>query len=101
MDYVTLTEAAELEGIKYKTMAQRLARKQSSFQCKNLKSENGGKDIVLVAVSSLSKQARAAWKEREKLKVYVTDAGTDETEGTAPEKALVCRHGSGMVHIQL
>lgn len=86
MDYVTLAEAAELEGIKYKTMAQRLSRKQSSFICKNLKSENGGKDIVLVAVTSLSKQARAAWKEREKLKVYVADARTDEIKEPEPEK---------------
>lgn len=57
--YVTLGEAAELEGVKYKTMAQRLSRKKESFVTKTEKSETGGKDVVLVAVSSLSKQARA------------------------------------------
>lgn len=58
--YVTLSEAAELEGIKYKTMAQRLSRKKQAFETKTEKSETGGKDVVLVAVSSLSKQARNA-----------------------------------------
>lgn len=75
--YVTLAEASELEGIKYKTMAQRLSRKQEDFKTKAIKSEAGGKDIVMVAVSSLSKQARNAWKEREKLKPFAeTDSGT-------------------------
>ena len=68
--YVTLAEAAELEGVKYKTMAQRLSRKKQAFETKTEKSETGGRDVVLVAVSSLSKQARNAWKEREKLKSY-------------------------------
>ena len=41
---------------------------------------NGGKDVVLVAVSSLSKQARNAWKERAKLKEL---SGTISLEGEA------------------
>lgn len=67
--YVTLGEAAELERVKYNTMVKRVLRKQESFVTKTEKSENGGKDVVLVAVSSLSKQARNAcgdtdyWKE--------------------------------------
>ncbi len=66
--YVTLGEAAELEGIKYNTMIKKLSRKQGDFKIKTEKPETGGRDVVLVAVSSLSKQARNAWKEREKLK---------------------------------
>lgn len=58
--YVTLGEAAELERVKYNTMVKRVLRKQESFVTKTEKSENGGKDVVLVAVSSLSKQARNA-----------------------------------------
>lgn len=50
-------EAAELERVKYNTMVKRVLRKQESFVTKTEKSENGGKDVVLVAVSSLSKQA--------------------------------------------
>ena len=45
--YVTLSEAAELEGIKYKTMAQRLSRKKQAFETKTEKSETGGKDVVV------------------------------------------------------
>mgnify|MGYP000102036687 CR=1 FL=1 len=59
--YVTLGEAAELERVKYNTMVKRVLRKQESFVTKTEKSENGGKDVVLVAVSSLSKQARNAY----------------------------------------
>ena len=61
-EYVTLIEAAELEGVKYKTMAQRLSRNPDKFDTKTEKSETGGKDAVLVAVASLSKKARNAWK---------------------------------------
>lgn len=60
--YVTLGEAAELERVKYNTMVKRVLRKQESFVTKTEKSENGGKDVVLVAVSSLSKQARNAYE---------------------------------------
>ena len=54
-EYVTLVEAAELEGVKYKTMAQRLSRNPDKFDTMTEKSETGGKDAVLVAVASLSK----------------------------------------------
>ncbi len=83
--YVTLGEAAELEGIKYKTMAQRLYRQQETFVTKTEKSQTGGKDIVLVAVSSLSKQARNAWREREKLRSLTE--GIPEAEGTKEAEA--------------
>lgn len=71
--YVTLNEAAELEGIKYNTMVQRLTRNRSNFDTKTEQSEAGGKDTVLVAVTSLSKQAQQTWKEREKLKVLTEE----------------------------
>lgn len=43
-EYVTLIEAAELEGVKYKTMAQRLSRNPDKFDTMTEKLENGGKD---------------------------------------------------------
>lgn len=67
--YVTLEEAAELEQIKYKSMSQNLIRNEDKYKVRREKSEDGGKDRVLVAVSSLSKPARNAWKEREKLRL--------------------------------
>lgn len=79
-EYVTLVEAAELEGVKYKTMAQRLSRNPDKFDTMTEKSETGGKDAVLVAVASLSKKARNAWKERAKLKEL---SGTISSEGEA------------------
>lgn len=82
-EYVTLIEAAELEGVKYKTMAQRLNRNPDKFDTMTEKSENGGKDAVLVAVASLSKKARNAWKERAKLKEL---SGTISPEGEAQPK---------------
>lgn len=83
--YVTLGEAAELEGVKYKTMAQRLSRKQQNFVTKTEKSSTGGKDVVLVAVSSLSKQARNAWKEREKLKSFTEGVPEEVDAGQKQE----------------
>ena len=53
-EYITLSEAAELENIKYKTMAQRIVRKPDAFRTRTEKAENGGIDTVLGAVSSLS-----------------------------------------------
>lgn len=81
-EYVTLVEAAELEGVKYKTMAQRLSRNPDKFDTMTEKPETGGKDAVLVAVSSLSKKARKAWKEREKLK-ELAETPVEETGRTA------------------
>lgn len=83
--YVTLAEAAELEGVKYNTMVRRVIRKEQSFPTKTQKSETGGKDVVLVAVSSLSKQARNAWKEREKLKELAEGSDNGQEDGQKTE----------------
>ncbi len=78
--YVTLAEAADLEGIRYDAMARRTQRNKNSFLTKTEKSETGGRDVVMVAVSSLSKPARNAWREREKLKKL-----SELPDGSAPE----------------
>lgn len=72
--YVTLNEAAELEGISYNTMKQRLTDGIRKIDKIRKKREGGGKDITLVAVNSLSKQARNAYKERQKLKEMAENA---------------------------
>ena len=79
-EYVTLIEAAELEDVKYNTMVRRIIRNPDKFDTMTEKSENGGKDAVLVAIASLSKKARNAWKERAKLKEL---SGTISPEGEA------------------
>lgn len=83
--YVTLSEAAELEGVQYQTMARRTQRNKKNFVTKTEKSETGGRDVVLVAVSSLSKQARNAWKEREKLKSFTEEFQDKKEDEQKPE----------------
>ena len=72
--YVTLNEAAELEGITYNAMKLRSFHDNGKIKKIQQKRENGGRDITLVAVNSLSKQARNAWRERERLKELAGDA---------------------------
>lgn len=79
--YVTLNEAAELEGIQYKTLSKRIDRNPEKFIITKQQRDGGGKELTMVAVSSLSKRARASWKEREKLKA-VAEAPVQEAEGT-------------------
>lgn len=67
--YVTLNEAAELEGIKYNTIVQKLIRNPEKYIITKKQRNGGGRELTMIAVSSLSKKARTAWKEREKLKV--------------------------------
>lgn len=66
--YITLNEAAELEEINYDTMQKRVRRSPEKYSSKEVPGECGGRNVVMIAVSSLSKKAQSAWKEREKLK---------------------------------
>ena len=79
--YVTLNEAAELEGIGYETIKKRVQRSPEKFHVTMEQRQSGGKELVMVAVSSLSKKARVSWKEREKLKA-VAEAPVQEAEET-------------------
>lgn len=60
--YITLSEAAELEDIKYNTMVQKMKRNPDTFDIKTEKPEAGGKECVLIAVDSLSKAAQRKYK---------------------------------------
>lgn len=83
--YVTLDEAAELEEVKYNTIVQKIKRQPDAFLTKNEKRDGGGRALTMVAVSSLSKKARSAWKEREKLKeVAASPVQEEEKEVEAP-----------------
>lgn len=65
--YICLNEAAALESIGYDTMKKRVQRSAREFKVTMQPSENGGKDQVLVAVSSLSVKARRAHRAAQKL----------------------------------
>ncbi len=70
--YVTLDEAARLEGIKYHTLRQKVLRDTAGeFLTKTEKSGTGGRDKVLVAVSSLSPKARKAYAQLQELQARV------------------------------
>ena len=64
--YVTLTEAAELEGLKYFGMTSRINRDPDRYKVKRLSRDIGAKGEVLVAVSSLSEKAQRAWRAAQK-----------------------------------
>lgn len=80
--YITLEEAAELEGVKYKTIAQRIRRNPTAFQTKTEPRTVGGKKQVLVSVSSLSAKARKQHKAAQK--VDGRDVIIDERTESAP-----------------
>lgn len=83
--YVTLNEAAELENVCYESMKKKVQRNPDKYCARQEKREIGGKDMVLVAVSSLSKQARNAWKEREKLKSFTEMPAGEPESGEGKE----------------
>ncbi len=64
--YVTLQEAADLEGLKYRGMLARTQRTPERYQILRKPRDIGGKDEVMIAVSSLSPKARRAWKAAQK-----------------------------------
>lgn len=78
--YVTLEEAAELENVKYFTLHKRMLRNPEKYKTVTEKRADGGGDRVYVSVSSLSKKARDAYAERERVKSLAEglDDGTDE-----------------------
>lgn len=80
--YITLKEAAELEGVVYKTFAQRIARNPGAFKTRTQAREGGGKEQVMVSVASLSSKARKAHKAKQK--VDGRDVIIEQRTDTAP-----------------
>jgi transposase InsO family protein len=76
-----MDEAASYEGIKYKTFAQRVARNPKVFKTKTEPQEDGGKDRVLVSLSSLTTKARKAHKAVQKVngRDVIIEARANET----------------------
>lgn len=60
--YITLDEAARFEGIKYKTLAQRMARSPAQYKTRTEAREGGGKELVLLSTASLSQKGRRAYR---------------------------------------
>ena len=58
-------EAADLEATDYEIIKKRVQRNPEKYQLKKEKTECGGKDLSMIALSSLSKKAVTAYKERQ------------------------------------
>lgn len=84
--YITLDEAAELEGIEYFTLYRRIERNKKKYSIQTKKSDTGGRDIVLVSVNSLSKMAQAAFERREAVK-RIADAADPDVEAAEEKPA--------------
>lgn len=82
--YITLDEAAELEGTNYFTLHKRILRNPEKYDLKRQKQDMGGLDLVLVSTMSLSKMAQAAYERREAVK-RIADAA-DQAVELAEEK---------------
>ena len=65
--YITIDEAAKLEGNKYMTLYMKIQRNLNEYDTKTISSKNGGKDRVLIAVDSLSKKARRTFKAKKQV----------------------------------
>lgn len=82
-EYITLEEAAKLEGLSYETAKKRAQR--GKLETRNEPRGNGGKNITLVKVNSLSKQARNAYREQERLKALAANSSDIQEEQKAEQ----------------
>ena len=80
--FIGLEEAAICEGIKYNTLIWRMKRNPQQYETKTRPREGGGKDQVVISVSSLSAKGRKAWKAAQK--VDGRDAVIDKRTDAAP-----------------
>ena len=77
--FITLEEVAALEGLKYNTLIWRMKRNPQQYKTKMQLREGGGRDQVMVSVSSLSPKGRKAWKAAQKVdgRDVIIDKRTD------------------------
>lgn len=61
--FISLEEAAKYENSSYEALKKKIQRNPEAFKTKTEPAINGGKDRILVALSSLSKQSRRSYKE--------------------------------------
>ena len=79
--YITLDEAARLEGISYEAMKKKIQRNPEVYKIKTEASGAGGKERVLVALSSLSQKAIMAYQRKQELEVKRAIEGAESNDG--------------------
>lgn len=65
--FITLEEAAAFEDISYEAMKKRVQRNPKQYKTQTQAREGGGKDQVLISVSSLTAKARKAYRAAQKV----------------------------------
>ena len=65
--FISLDDAANFEGVDYHTLYRRIARNPRQYTTQTRRREEGGKDEVLISVSSLSAKGRRAWRAAQKV----------------------------------
>lgn len=65
--YIPLAQAADFEGVAYDTFQKCVRRDPKRFNAKTHPREGGGRNEVVVAVSSLSAKGRRAWRAAQKV----------------------------------
>lgn len=76
-EYITLEDAANFEGTGYDTMQKRVNRNQGAYRAQIQPRDGGGRDQVIVALSSLTPKARRAYKASQK---FVSSPDPDQPE---------------------
>lgn len=79
--YITLDDAAKVEGISYEAMKKKIQRNPEAFKIKTEAGETGGKERVLVALSSLSQKAIKAYQRKQELDVQRAIEGVESEDG--------------------
>ena len=65
--FIGLKEAATFEGVTYEALKKRVQRNPGQYKTRTQPQEGGGKEQVLIAVSSLSPKGRKAWRAAQKV----------------------------------
>lgn len=65
--FIGLEEAAAFEGVAYDTFQKRVKRNPKEYKAKTQPNEAGGREQVLVSVTSLSTKGRKAWRAAQKI----------------------------------
>lgn len=82
--FITLKDAAELEGISYNALKKRVRNAPQDYQTQTQPGETGGRERVLVSVASLSAKARKAWRARQRVDGGEIIIKKRTSEGAAP-----------------
>jgi len=81
--FLTIEEAADLEGVKYNTLLHRILRNPEDFNTKSIMAKSGGKERVLVGLSSLSPKAQKAYA-KSQTDGIIKEMIEDKTSGSVP-----------------